>query len=146
MTLTELVAKLEGRMDGPHADEDTAAAAWVTAEAVRYLNYASGSHSAAGLEFPSTVYAIAGGLSTAAHRMQQLFEQLARYLADQDAAGLLGTDDGTPTYRTVAAARKRLDTAVQLAAGLDHELAQLQNTLAILNGRGPNRARTAADS
>lgn len=142
MTLTELVAEIERRMDGPHADEDTTAAAWLAAEAVRYLNYASGSHSATGLEFPSTVYTIAGGLSTAAYRMQQLFEQLARYLADQDAAGLLGTDDGTPTYRTIAAAKERLDTAVKLAAGLDHELAQLQNTLAILNGRGPNRAGT----
>ena len=146
MTLAELVAEIERRMDGPHADEDTTAAAWLAAEAVRYLNYASGSHSATGLEFPSTVYTTAGGLSTAAYRMQQLFEQLTRYLADQDAAGLLGTDDGTPTYRTVAAAKERLDTAVKLAAGLDHELAQLQNILSILNGRGPNHTGTAAGS
>lgn len=146
MTLTELVAEIERRMDGPHADEETAAAAWLAAEAVRYLNYASGSHSGTGLEFPSTVYSIAGGLSTAAYRMQQLCEQLARHLAVQDAAGLLGTDDGTPTYRTVAAAKGRLNMAVKLAAGLDHELSELQNTLAILNGRGPNRAGTAAVS
>jgi hypothetical protein len=143
MTLTELVAKLEGRMDGPHADEDTAAAAWVTAEAIRYLNYASGSHSATGLEFPSTVYTIAGGLSTAAHRMQQLFEQLARHLADQDAAGLLACDDGASAHRIVVTAKERLTAAVKLAAGLDHELAQLQNILATLNGNGPNRAGTA---
>jgi hypothetical protein len=146
MTLTELVAEIERRMDGPHADEDTAAAAWLAAEAVRYLNYASDSHSGTGLEFPSTVYSIAGGLSTAAYRMQQLCEQLARYLTSQDAAGLLGTDDGTPPYRTVAAAKERLNTIVKLAAGLDHELSELQNTLAILNGRGPNRPGTAAIS
>jgi hypothetical protein len=146
MTLTELVAEIERRMDGPHADEETTAAAWLAAEAIRYLNYASGSHSGMGLEFPSTVYSIVGGLSTAAHRMQQLCEQLARYLVGQDAAGLLGTDDGTPAYRTVAAAKERLNTIVKLAAGLDHELSELQNTLAILNGRGPNRPGAAAVS
>lgn len=144
MTLSELAAKLEGRMDGPHADEDTAAAAWLAAEAVRYLNYASGSHSATGLEFPATVYSVAGGLSTAAYRMRQLFEQLARYLAEQDAAGLLGSDDGTPTAVTVATAGARLSRAAGLATGLDRELSRLQDALATLNGHGPNRQARGA--
>jgi hypothetical protein len=146
MTFSELAAMVEGRMDGPHADEDTAAAAWLIAEAVRYLNYASGSHSGTGLEFPSTVYSVVGGLSIAAHRMQQLFVQLARHLAAQDAAGLLGSDDGAPTSRTVTAAAARLTAAVKLAAGLDRELSELQDALAALNGNGPSRAGTGAVS
>ena len=139
MSLTELAAKLEGRMDGPHADEDTAAVAHLAAEAVRYLNYATGSHAGQGLEWPGTVYSIAGGLSTAVHRMPQLFRQLAHELSGQYADGLLATDDDGPVVEVIAAATLRLEEAEKLARRLGYEMASLQTVLSGLNGRGPNR-------
>ena len=146
MTLSELVAKVEGRMDGPHADEDTAAAAWLTAESVRYLNYASGSHSPTGMEFPATVYLVTSNLSIAASRMPQLFEQLRHWLGEQLRAGMLGTDDGTPVDPAITAACLHLLEAAGRASRLAANLATVQNDLAYINGHGSNRARTAVAS
>ena len=88
MTPNRLARELTARLDGPHADEHTAGTADLAAEAVRFLNYATGSHSPAGLVYPATVYRIAADLSSATWRMQQLFDQLGAWLADQDAARL----------------------------------------------------------
>lgn len=140
MTPKRIVRELEARLDGPHADEHTAAAAWLAAEAIRYLNYASGSHSPMGLVFPSTVYSIAADLSAAAARMPQLFGQLEQWLAAQDAAGMLGTDDGVPASDVVAAARANLTSASAAASHLSGYLDGLHNGISTLNGRGPNRA------
>lgn len=139
MTPKRLAGEIERRLDGPHADEHTAGAAYVAAEAVRFLNYATGSHSPEGLTFPSTAYDIAADLSIAASRMPQLFDQLSRWLADQLAAGMLGTDNSTPAADAVAAARLHLLEAAGRASGLARLLADAQNDLAIVNGRGPNR-------
>ena len=144
MTPKRLARELAGRLDGPHDDEHTAAAADLAAECVRFLNYATGSHSPAGLIYPSTVYLVAADLSSAAHRMVQSFGQLADWLAREDAAGMLGTDDGSPSADVVTAARKRLAAASASAALLSAQLAALQNGIAGLNGRGPNRAERAA--
>jgi hypothetical protein len=139
MTPARLARELTARLDGPHADEHTAAAADLCAEAVRFLNYATGSHSPAGLVFPSTVYMIAADLSSAAYRMPQLFGQLADWLAREDAAGMLGTDDGSPAADVVAAARVNLASATVAAERLSAYLDALQNSISGLNGRGPNR-------
>jgi hypothetical protein len=139
MTPKRLSGELERRLDGPHADEHTAATADLAAEAIRFLNYATGSHSPEGLIFPSTVYAVAADLSSATHRMVQLFGQLTDWLAREDAAGMLGTDDGTPSADVVADARLNLAVAARSARHLSDQLAALQNGIAGLNGRGPNR-------
>jgi hypothetical protein len=139
MTPKRLAGELERRLDGPHADEHTAATADLAAEAIRFLNYATGSHSPQGLVFPSTAYLIAADLSSATHRMVQLFSQLADWLAREDAAGMLGTDDGRPSAEVVSAARKRLAAASASATLLAAQLAALQNGIAGLNGRGPGR-------
>jgi hypothetical protein len=144
MTPKRLGGELEARLDGPHADEHTAAAADLAAEAIRYLNYATGSHSPAGMVFPSTAYLIAADLSQAASRMPQLFDQLARWLADQLTAGMLGTDSGAPADDAVAAARLHLLEAAGRASMLAADLSAVQNDLAAVNGRGPNRGRRAA--
>jgi hypothetical protein len=139
MTLKRLTRELTARLDGPHDDEHTAAAADLCAEAVRFLNYATGSHSPAGLVFPSTVYLIAADLASAAARMPQLFSQLDGWLARQDAAGMLGTDDGSPTADVLAAAHVELASAAKAARHLTAYLTALQNGISGLNGRGPNR-------
>ncbi len=144
MTPKQLTDEIQRRLDGPHDDDHTAATADLAAECIRFLNYASGSHSPAGLVYPSTVYRIAGDLSSAAHRMVQLFEQLADWLDREDAAGMLGTDDGSPATDVVARASIHLDAAVTYANSLSARLAALQNDIAGLNGRGPNRPERAA--
>jgi len=140
MTPKRLARELAARLDGPHADEHTAGAADLCAEAVRFLNYATGSHAPAGLVYPSTVYMIAADLSSAAWRMQQLFGQLADWLAAEEAAGRLGTDDGSLVADTVAAASVNLTSATTAANHLSAHLASLQNSISGLNGRGPGRA------
>jgi hypothetical protein len=57
---------------------------------------------------------------------------------------MLGTDDGGPSADVVAAARKRLAAASASAALLSAQLSALQNGIAGLNGRGPNREGRAA--
>lgn len=113
-------------------------------QCIRFLNYATGSHAPAGLVYPSTVYMVAADLSSAAHRMVQLFDQLADWLDREDAAGMLGTDDDAPSADVVAAARQRLYFAPKSAALLSAQLSALQNGIAGLNGRGPNREGRAA--
>lgn len=140
MTPERLARELAARLDGPHADEHTAGAGELCAEAVRFLNYATGSHSPAGLVYPATVYTLAADLSSAAWRMQQLFTQLSGWLAAEDAAGRLGTDDGSPVADTVAAASVNLASASAAANRLSAYLDALQNSISGLNGRGPNRA------
>ena len=106
MSPDRLRDELTRRLDGPHADEHTTAAADLAAEAVRFLNYATGSHSGAGLRYPATVYALTANLAAAAHRMPQLCDQLTRWLESELAAGHLASDDRTPP-----------DLAVSIAAG-----------------------------
>jgi hypothetical protein len=139
MTPKEIICELEARLDGPHDDEHTAAVADLAAEAIRFLNYASGSHSPSGLVYPSTVYWIAGNLSSATYRMVQLFEQLGGWLATSDADGMLGTDDGAPTADVTMRARADLREATASASKLADQLSKLRNDINRLNGRGPNR-------
>jgi hypothetical protein len=144
MTPKRLTVELDRRLDGPHDDEHTAAAADLAAECVRFLNYATGSHAPAGLAFPSTVYSIAGNLGMAADRMPQLFDQLSIWLAAEDAAGMLAMDDRTPASEAVADAAGRLAYASALAHQLGIALAGVQSALSALNGNGPNREGRAA--
>jgi hypothetical protein len=139
MTPKRLSGEITRRLDGPHADEHTSWTADLAAETIRYLNYATGSHSPAGLVFPSTVYLLAADLSLAASRMPQLFDQLSRWLADQLAAELLGTDSGAPPAEAVTAAQAQLLTAAGHASKLAADLSAAQNALAAVNGRGPAR-------
>jgi hypothetical protein len=144
MTPKRLTVELDARLNGPHDDDHTSAAADLAAEAVRFLNYATGSHAPAGLTFPSTVYSIAGNLGMAADRMPQLFDQLSRWLAAEDAAGMLAMDDRTPPSEAVADASARLVYAASLASQLGTALAGVQSALSALNGNGPNRSERAA--
>ena len=127
MTPKRLARELEARLDGPHADEHTTWTADLAAEAIRYLNYATGSHSPEALRFPATAYDIATDLSIAARRMPQLFDQLARWLDGQLAAGMLGTDSGVPADDAVNAARLHLLEAAGHAARLSASLTAVQN-------------------
>ena len=137
MTPSDLTVELARRLDGPHADEHTTAAADLAAEAVRFLNYATGPHAPAGLTGPATVCLVAGNLALAAKRMTQLFAQLDDWLDTEALLGYLGTDDGTPSADVAAAARANLVNARGAANYLCAYLEALQNGISGLNGRGP---------
>ena len=97
MPLEEITDLVTARLDGPlqdhadiHTDEETAAAAWLVAEAVRYLNAATQGPAAPGMTEPSTAYAVAGALAVASARLARLAGQLAEWLASEVASGAAG--------------------------------------------------------
>jgi hypothetical protein len=110
---------------GPHSDEYTTAVAGVFAESVRVLNHATGS--ADGLAYPQTVYTVLAYLSGGTARLGQLFHQLATFLEDAAAQGLLADDTGTDPLQAVQRARRHLGTAIGHAAVLFAELSAAQN-------------------
>jgi len=132
----QLVDGLTSRLDGPHADEHTTGAAWLASEAIRYLNYATGSHAGQGLTYPATIYTITGALAEAAGRLPQLLGQLTGWLDGECATGRLGDDHGGPVAPLTDRARYHLDQAARHAAALGQALAAAQSALASVHGRG----------
>jgi hypothetical protein len=135
MTPAEMPAGLAAQVDGPHSDEGTAAVAELAAEAVRFLNYATGPHAKAGLTYPATACTVTGSLSLAVSRLGQCFAQVTDFLDCELAAGRLGDDSGCHPALPVERARRHLDYAVSAAHALAAELAATQNDLASLHQR-----------
>jgi hypothetical protein len=135
MTPAEILAGLAFRLDGPHSDEDTAAVAELTADAVRFLNYATGPHAEAGLTYPATAYAVTGSLGRAAARLGQCFGQVTDFLDRELAAGRLGDDSGCDPVLPVERARRHLECAARAATTLHDALSAAQSDLAGLHQR-----------
>lgn len=76
-------------IDGPLSPERTREAARLAAEAIRYLNHATGRHRGGALEWASDADAVTGSLATMAMRLPQLLDQLGGWLAGECAAGHL---------------------------------------------------------
>ncbi|HUK71995.1 MAG TPA: hypothetical protein VLW50_25045 [Streptosporangiaceae bacterium] len=137
MPIEQVTDLVTARMDGPladqedvHGDEDTAAAAWLVAEAVRYLNDATGTLSAPGLTVPFTAYAVAGGLAVAMSRLGQLAGQLAGWLSRELAAGQLGENSGDEPAITVGRARRHLELAADAARLLERAMGEARDDMA----------------
>ena len=107
MTPQEIAARLPELTGGPHDDATITALAQITAEAIRALNHATIPHAA--LTEPATVYRVLGELATAAHRLPQLCSQLARWLAEENAAGRLADDHRHPARAPCTYVMARLD-------------------------------------
>jgi hypothetical protein len=131
LTPALLLRRLEAAAGGPYDPDATVAVAWLAAEAVRYLNYASRSDE--GVEFASTLYTVAGALSLAASRIPQLADQVSAWLDAN--SGRLRNDDGTPVSDTLAAAGASGQAAAGAATLLARHLGQLQSTLAATGNR-----------
>jgi hypothetical protein len=125
-----VTSPLELRPDGPHSNAYTVQIAWQVAEAVRVLNYATGSHAPAGLTAPATAYDVLGAMRTTALRMPQLFEQLAQFLEQQLEAGRLEDHVRHPAY-AVESAVDALNDARSLTQTLEPALMRAQ---AAING------------
>jgi hypothetical protein len=139
MTPDRLATELTRRLDGPHSDEHTAGAARLTAEAIRFLNYATGHHADSGLTYPATAYDILGSLSATAHRLPQALQQLAAWLDAEHAAGRLADDHHRPVADLVLRAHRCLRQAGSTAASLGDALADAQNAISTLHQSGDGR-------
>ena len=104
----------------PPSPARTLKLAGTLAEVVRCLNHATRDHEA--LEYPAEAHRLVGELSSAAERTPQLLSQVGGWLEREQAAGRIGTDDGTWHAAKVTAARVRLDRAAQIAAELHEAL------------------------
>lgn len=133
MTPDQLAAALTARLDGPHTDQDTAGAARLAAETVRYLNHATGPHAGQGLTEPATAYDVTGQLTTAIYGLPQLCGQLAAWLEGEHTARRLGDDNGGPAWVLTSRARFALEQAARHADALGRELACAQSALATMH-------------
>ena len=108
-------------IDGPRDPLYVLEVAEAYAHSVRVLNHLTRDHEA--LEYPAEAHRLVGELSCAAERTPQLLRQIGGWLEREQAAGRIGTDDGTWHATKVTAARVRLDRAAQIAAELHEALA-----------------------
>ncbi len=142
MTPDQMAAELAARLDGPHTDDDTAAAAQLICQAVRFLNYATAA--GAGLTYPATVYTVTGELAVAAARLSQLTDQLGQFLARELAAGRLGDDFGRDPADAAGRADDYLAAAAAAAVTLGDVLSAAQNSIASIHQASPSTDGGAA--
>jgi hypothetical protein len=133
MPLEEITDLVTARLDGPlqdhadiHTDEETAAAAWLVAEAVRYLNAATQGPAAPGMTEPSTAYAVAGALAVASARLARLAGQLAEWLASEVASGGLKAEVTGGCVHLASAAHAASLLEYAMSAAMD-DLAPLRS-------------------
>jgi hypothetical protein len=83
MTATDL------NIDGPHSPQQTREVASLAAEAIRFLNHATGHHAAAALGWPADADSVTGSMATLVMRLPQLLGQLGDWFERERAAGRL---------------------------------------------------------
>ncbi len=119
--------------------DDTLLLARTAAEAIRGLNWLTGSE--AGLGQPPAAYDVIGALALAASRLGQLLTQITGWLDQALEAGRLGHDPGGDPAGAIDAAGIFLGGAGLSAAALAEDLGQAQQQLALINGRPRTRTR-----
>ena len=121
------------------SSDDTLLLARTAAEAVRGLNWLTGSE--AGLGQPSAVYDVIGALALAASRLHQALAQITGWLEQALETGRLGHDLGEDPAGAIDAAGIFLGDAGLSAAALAEDLSQAQQQLALINGCPRTRTR-----
>ena len=116
--------------------DDTITLARTAAEAIRGLNWLTGSE--AGLGQPSAAYDVIGALALAASRLGQAFTQITRWLDQALAAGRLGHDLGEDPAEAIDATGIFLGDASMSAAARAQDLTQAQQQPALINGHPRN--------
>ena len=116
--------------------DDTITLARTAAEAIRGLNWLTGSE--AGLGQPSAAYDVIGALALAASRLGQALTQITRRPGQALAAGRLGHDLGEDPAEAIDATGIFLGDASMSAAALAQDLNQAQQQLTLINGHPRN--------
>jgi hypothetical protein len=101
----------------------------MTAEAVRFLNYASRGD-APGLKYPGDVYSLLGALYTGTRRLPQLCKQLCAFLAGQLDTGRIRDSSGRDPAVMTGSAALALGLASSVADELTYALNSAQQALA----------------
>jgi hypothetical protein len=117
--------------------DDTVRLARITAEAIRGLNWLTGSETRLGQ--PSAAYNVIGALALAASRLQQALAQITSWLGQALQAGRLGHDLGEDPAPAIDAAAIFIGDAGLSAAALAEDLGQAQQQLALVNGHPRTR-------
>jgi hypothetical protein len=130
-----LTACLATLVHCPYADADTAGVAGLTAEAVRYLNYAA---PRGGITEPATVATVTANLATAAYRLPQLLGALGDWLKAEAAAGRLADDHRRPPEHLTTLIRAAISQAADHADNLATALNTAHNLAATLHAAGPS--------
>jgi hypothetical protein len=130
----QLAECLAALVAGPYDDLDTAGAAGLAAEAVRYLNHAV---PRGGVTVPATVATVTADLSAAAWRLPQLLAALGDWLAAEAAAGRVGDDHCRPPADLISKIRAAFGRAGDHAGGLADALSTAHNLASPLHAAGP---------
>jgi hypothetical protein len=136
-TPAQLARQLAALTNGPYDDTATTGAAALTAEAIRYLNYAT---TRGGITEPATIYTITTELSCALYRLPQLLSQLADWLTAETTAGRIADDHHRPAWQLTDTTRDILSEAAQHAAALATALNAAQDLTATLHTASPATA------
>ena len=134
LTPAHLTACLAACVNGPYADDDTADVAGLTAETVRYLNYAA---PRGGVTDPATIATVTANLATAAYRLPQLLTALGDWLTAEAAADRLADDHRRPPAQLTARIRAAISQASDHADSLAAALNTAHNLAATLHAAGP---------
>jgi hypothetical protein len=119
------------QVDGPFSPEQTAAAARLAADAIRYLNHAT--LQGGGVGHPSDVWEVLGSLGVAVGRLRQTFDQLGRSVEGDLTTGRLRIEQGAPHAQDpeggVQAARIQLQLVAETARELELGIAEAQRLI-----------------
>jgi hypothetical protein len=129
-----LLAQLAALVGGPYTDADTAGAAGLAAETIRYLNHAA---PRGGVTDPATVAAVASELSAMAYLLPQLLSALGVWLTAEVAAGRVADDHHRQPGELAAKVRAAFGNADACTCDLARELSTAHNLSATLHAAGP---------
>jgi hypothetical protein len=134
--------------DAPHSPDRTRALADLAAETARTLNYAT-MPGRGGLAAPADAYELLGQLSTMAHRLPQLFEQIGRFLEGAEVNGRLAeTSDGPSggnVTLAVSTAAGKLNEAADAAVALFGAASAAQSAIRAVRYTGPDLGEQDGD-
>lgn len=122
--------------DGPHSHDYTRQVGDAFDEVIRVLVYATMGAAPAGLPYPALAYELLGNMYSGVGRLDQLFGQISRVLANQQAAGRLrargGRFDGQPD-QAVQALTAELTRAALASGELYKALTAAQSAIAAVS-------------
>lgn len=133
-TPEQLTARLTALIDGPYTDQDTADTADLTAETIRYLNYAAAK---GGITNPATITHTNASLATAIYRLPQLLNTISQWLTAETQAGRIADDHHRPPAQLTDTARTAITQATDHAANLATALNTAANLTATLHTTNP---------
>ena len=134
VTTAQLTASLAGLIHGPYSDANTSSAADLTAETVRYLNYAAAK---GGITDPATIAAVTASLAIAAYRLPQLLNTISEWLKAETTAGRIADDHRRSPDQLTARIRAAITPTADNADGLAAALAAVHNLTATLHTAEP---------